>query len=54
MLDEAMASIGTATDTVIQETTREEMKECTVITVAHRIPAVVDNDLVLVLDQGIV
>ncbi|KAM1170977.1 hypothetical protein ACFX15_020827 [Malus domestica] len=28
------------------------MKECTVITVAYRIPAVVDNDLVLVLDQG--
>ncbi|RXH72234.1 hypothetical protein DVH24_033772 [Malus domestica] len=28
------------------------MKECTVITVAHRITAVVDNDLVLVLDQG--
>ncbi|KAK4716029.1 hypothetical protein R3W88_014367 [Solanum pinnatisectum] len=42
VLDEATAS----------KTIREETNGCTVMTVTHRIPTIIDNDLVLVLGEG--
>ncbi|CAL9009832.1 unnamed protein product, partial [Prunus brigantina] len=47
-----MASIDSSTDAVLQRIIRQEFAECTVITVAHRVPTVIDSDMVMVLSYG--
>ncbi|KAE8552103.1 hypothetical protein EYB25_005997 [Talaromyces marneffei] len=52
ILDEATASIDHETSLEIQKIIREEMKESTVITIAHRLEAISDADYYIVLDKG--
>ena len=52
LMDEATANIDYKTESFLQNSINEQLKDCTVITIAHRIKTIINYDKILVLNNG--
>ncbi|KAJ2733732.1 hypothetical protein IW152_002837 [Coemansia sp. BCRC 34962] len=52
VLDEATANVDLETNTMVQELIRKELKDCTVLTIAHRLETIMNSDRIIVMDKG--
>ena len=52
LMDEATANIDYKTETFLQTSINQSLKDCTVITIAHRIKTIINYDKILVLNNG--
>ncbi|KAK9817530.1 hypothetical protein WJX74_009211 [Apatococcus lobatus] len=52
VLDEATSNVDNETDDAVQMTVRKAFKECTVLTIAHRLHTIIDAERILLLHAG--
>ena len=52
ILDEPTAHVDPKTEHKMWRVVREKLKDCTVITIAHRLSSIKDCDMILVLENG--
>ncbi|UJR34945.1 hypothetical protein I4U23_027723 [Adineta vaga] len=52
VMDETTANVDNLMDEIIQRTICEKFRDCTVLTVAHRLRTVINSDRIMVLNNG--
>ncbi|KAG1662667.1 Multidrug resistance-associated protein 4 [Nymphon striatum] len=52
ILDEATSNVDIRTDYLIQQVIQKKFKDCTVLTIAHRLNTVINSDRIMVLHEG--
>ena len=52
MLEEATSNVDSITDMRIQRVLSTKLRDCTLLTIAHRIDSIVDYDKILLMDNG--
>lgn len=54
LLDEATSSLDTVSESKIKKAFAALSKNCTTITIAHRLPTVMDSDRIFVMEDGVI
>ncbi|KAJ1888542.1 hypothetical protein LPJ81_006296 [Coemansia sp. IMI 209127] len=52
VLDEATADVDPESDKAMQRLVHSEFKDCTVLTIAHRLETIMNSDRIIVMDSG--
>jgi ATP-binding cassette subfamily C (CFTR/MRP) protein 4 len=52
LIDEATANIDLKNDEIIQRVIHDKFKECTVLTIAHRLSTLKNSDKIMVMENG--